>query len=154
MPKATRYFNKERTEFQEIDHIVISPSGIFHIDSKCYSGKLEFQGGYDYAHIGKNNEVIKERDNIIWQTERHKAILQSIVGNSDCIHNVICVPNGLDIIGLDKVPTSIYIVPLNKYEKENRLGIKDFIRTFKSNIIISNEEREEIKNSLFFSVKR
>ncbi|WP_177238040.1 nuclease-related domain-containing protein [Paenibacillus sp. 1_12] len=76
-------------EQQEIDHIVVGPNGIFHIESKAYSGNLTFTS----TGLSKDGQSIEDPTG---QVYRHQFIMESILKNSglNCdVAGVICFSN-------------------------------------------------------------
>jgi|GEM_PF-6188873 Predicted membrane protein len=71
---------------QEIDHIAIGHNGVFHIESKAYSGNLSFSA----TGLSKNGQPVEDPTG---QVYRHQFILDAILkdaGISSDVVGVIC----------------------------------------------------------------
>ena len=97
-------------EPQEIDHIVVTKSKVFSIESKYYKGKLSIQTNGNW--IRETEDGIKKGENSpVPQSDRHhkilSAILDGIVEENDIV-DVICISHSSAIIeGEENCPVSI-----------------------------------------------
>ena len=78
-------------EKQEFDHIIVGTNGVFLIETKNYSGTLQITSNGDW--IQEKNNIKKGIKNPVQQCNRHRAILQSILGKNVPITSVICIAN-------------------------------------------------------------
>lgn len=79
----------------EIDHIVIGPQGIFAIETKAWSGKIEIdeQGNW----MRTQREETRGERNPVGQVNRHHLAIEKILGIRD-IFDIICIANDEAII--------------------------------------------------------
>lgn len=117
---------------QEFDHIVIGPNGVFHIDSKHWSGDIEFsERGVTRSNGGKN-------ENPTGQLYRHEYVLKELLRKSDIVAEIIGVicfthPNS-NLIGKS---------PAFETLKPDRL--LHFIQTYRTKKPLSREDVQKIK---------
>ena len=78
-------------EHQEFDHLVIGPQGVFNIETKNYSGKLDVDRAGNWSRLKKGETEWAAEENPAQQLFRHHVLLQSIVGDSVPIIDVICM---------------------------------------------------------------
>ena len=78
-------------ESQEFDHLVIGPQGIFNIETKNYAGKLSIDQNGNWYRLKKEETEWVVEENPAQQLFRHHVLLQSIVGDSVPIIDVICM---------------------------------------------------------------
>lgn len=78
-------------EAQEFDHLVIGPQGIFNIETKNYAGKLAIDKAGNWLRMKKGETEWRVEENPAQQIFRHRVLLQSIVGYSIPIIDVICL---------------------------------------------------------------
>ncbi len=78
-------------ESQEFDHLVIGPQGIFNIETKNYTGKLTIDQNGNWFRLKKGEIEWTAEENPAQQLFRHHVLLQSIVGDSVPIIDVICM---------------------------------------------------------------
>jgi membrane protein DedA with SNARE-associated domain len=76
--KEYRVFNRRRVRIgqhvQEFDHIVVGPNGVFHIDSKHWSGEIEFSE----KGVTRSNSESKAEDPT-GQMYRHEFVLKELL---------------------------------------------------------------------------
>lgn len=86
---------KNNNTTQEFDNIVISPFGVFNIETKGYSGTIKINKDMSWTKIYENKEIGIE--NPIFQLQRHHKILKSILGDVNII-DLIVIGNGSTVI--------------------------------------------------------
>jgi hypothetical protein len=123
-------------EKQEIDHIVISPQGVFSIETKNFSGNIEINNQGDWIRVKQNGVKVGEK-NPIQQLGRHHRVLEHILNISD-IFDVICIANDKAVI----VGAENSQVPIIKSDR-----LAHYIETFtnSSGKTYSAEEMEHLK---------
>lgn len=101
-------------EQQEIDHIVLSPKGVFLIETKNLSGSITIDAQGNWIRKKTDGTVVGER-NPIQQISRHHRLLEHILGIKD-IFDVICLANiGSIIQGSENSPVQIVKVDMLAY---------------------------------------
>lgn len=81
---------------QEIDHIVVGPSGVILIETKNYSGKITIDKNGNWRRETEKGEIGEK--NPLQQIERHHYITEKILGEDVPIHDIICIANDSSII--------------------------------------------------------
>lgn len=115
-----RLKNKELIdEEQEFDHIIVSSSGVFMIETKFYKGKIIINKNQLWTRITDKNE--EGMENPEFQVNRHHKVLTSILNglvDEEDIHDIICIAHNNAIIeGVENSP-----VPIVKYDVlENKI---------------------------------
>lgn len=116
---------------QEFDHIVVGPNGVFHIDSKHWSGDIEFsEKGVTRSNGGKNEDPTG-------QLYRHEYVLKELLRRSGMqaeVVGIICFTHpGCNLIGKS---------PAFETLKADRL--LHFIKTYRSRRPLSAEQVRRI----------
>lgn len=129
---------------QEIDHIVIGPNGLFHIETKNYEG-------YGKIIIDKNGNWIKEKDGIqtsiknpLAQVDRHDMAIKEYLRNELPDIHIPIVP--LIVQANDNYIIEIqgdFPIPVLKNDQ-----LTYFIKNYKSEIQLKSEQIERIYNKL------
>lgn len=97
---------KVSDEIQEIDHIVLSPEGVFAIETKNYSGSIEIDKQGNWMRKKAKGDKIGI-ENPIGQVQRHHRIIENILGIKD-IFDIICIANEKAIIyGAENSPIPV-----------------------------------------------
>lgn len=81
-----------------IDHLVVSSSGVWVIDAKNYSGRVEMRdvGGWfraDHRLFVANRDKSKLADGMAWQVEKVRTVLEPIGFAAVAVHPVLCFTN-------------------------------------------------------------
>lgn len=98
-------------EQQEIDHIVLSPKGVFLIETKNLSGTITIDAQGNWIRKKTDGTVVGER-NPIQQINRHHRLLEHILGMKD-IFDIVCLANiGSIIQGSENSPVQIVKVDM------------------------------------------
>ena len=80
-------------EPQEIDHLLVGPCGVIHIETKDYIGRIQVRSTeYWHRDKGMTGSYIPF-DSPAFQVRRHDAVLQAIVGEGIPTHAIICLSN-------------------------------------------------------------
>lgn len=117
-------------EIQEYDHIVIGPQGIFLIETKNYSGKLYIDDCGNWLRMKNGKNEWESEINPTQQVSRHHLLVESIVGSSIPIIDIICLAHPNLIISGQK-NSKIPVI------RKDLLG--NFIMSYKNNILDKNE---------------
>lgn len=72
---------------QEFDNIVISPFGVFNIETKGYSGKIKINKDMSWVKVYENKEIGIE--NPIFQLQRHHKILEAILEDVNIVDLIV-----------------------------------------------------------------
>lgn len=108
-------------EPQEIDHLLVGPAGIIHIETKNYSGVIDVHDNYVWRRDIQNNGKWEKHESPAFQVSRHETLLTSIVGADVPVHGVICMANE-NVIVQNKERSSYPIIGIFHIEEElNRL---------------------------------
>ena len=83
-------------EKQEFDHLIVSPKGIFSIETKNYSGKLTIDSYGNWLRVKSDGE--EGLRNPIQQIRQHEKVLKSFIPDYCNIISVICIANDRAII--------------------------------------------------------
>lgn len=129
-----RLRNKEKP--QEFDHLVIGENGIFNLETKNYKGDIKIDNQGNWIRIINGRE--EGAANPSGQVDRHRKVLESILGKDCPIIDVIVLANKNTIItGTEKSRIPIIKVDAIRgfIEGYNRNNVKLSI----SNINKSNE---------------
>ena len=111
---------KGKTLTQEIDSLVITPKGIFNIETKNYAGDISINKYGDWIRTKKGNTSYLK--NPCEQIERHKRCIKEIVGNVK-INDIIVIANSKTTIeGLKNCKVKVI-----KYS-----GLSEYIEGFKA----------------------
>lgn len=93
-------------ESQEIDHIVVSPQGVFLIETKNYSGEIVIDEQGNWIRHKLNGERFGE-ENPARQVYRHHRVVEGILGKVD-ICDVVCIANSKAILeGVEHSPVPV-----------------------------------------------
>ncbi len=129
--------NPQYIEFkQQIDHIIIGKQGVFNIESKSFSGKITIdENGRRYQDKLRFGIVDKNIVNPVFQIDRHHNLLESIIGNTIPIIDIICIASDkTQIIGAKNC--AIPVVRLDELER--------YILNYKSEKILSQDEINQV----------
>ncbi len=123
-------------ESQEYDHIVVGPQGIFLIETKNYSGKIHIDNQGNWLRMKKNKYEWMPETNPVQQIVRHHVLMESIIGNTVPIIDVICLAHP-DVIVSGLENSKIPIV------KKDQLG--DFIIRYHGSVLSEAEVNEIVR---------
>ena len=122
-------------EKQEFDHIVVSPQGVFSIETKNYSGKIVIDKQGNWIRHKLDGSIVGE-ENPTAQLMRHHRVLEAIVGKVE-IHDLLCIANSKTIIeGAENSPVPVVKHDMLSYylwnyrNENNKTYSKEEIRTF------------------------
>ncbi|MBP1934668.1 nuclease-related domain-containing protein [Ammoniphilus resinae] len=97
----------DRIEHQ-LDHLVVGPCGVVHIESKNYGGQISFtMNGLE--QIGSNGEFVIHSDPAA-QLSNQEGLVREIVKTMDCaipIYGVLCISNDRTII--EGIPEDFHV---------------------------------------------
>lgn len=80
-------------EPQEIDHMLIGPAGVIHIETKDYIGSITVRNTQFWERDVKMDGRITPFDSPAFQVQRHDAVVRHIVGDNIPVHSIICLSN-------------------------------------------------------------
>jgi membrane protein DedA with SNARE-associated domain len=126
-----RVFHRRRVRIgshsQEFDHIVVGPNGLFHIDSKHWSGDIEFsEKGVTRSGEGKNEDPTGQmyrHEYVLKELLRHHQVKAELVG-------VICFTH----------PSSNIIGKSPAFETLKADRLLHFIKTYRTRKALTDEE--------------
>lgn len=120
----------------QIDHILVGKKGVFIIETKDYSGTIN---GEEYSKYW--TQTINKRKNYfynpIMQNYGHVKSVEKLIKEKDIYISLIVFTNKSKLKGLK---TETPVIQVKK--------LKKFIRKYKSNIKLSNDQIEDIYKSL------
>lgn len=133
--------------YQEFDHLIVGPQGVFHIETKGYKGQIVIdKNGKWYTKKANGNEV-ESLESPVGQVIRHSNILKSFLGEVPVI-DIICMANkelimqGENNCPIKVVQTDMLLNYIQNYEsgksfdEESIEIIADLIDSHKINRII------------------
>ena len=80
-------------EPQEIDHILIGPAGVIHIETKDYIGSIAVRNTQFWERDVRMDGRITPFNSPAFQVQRHDAVIRHIVGDNIPVHSIICLSN-------------------------------------------------------------
>lgn len=80
-------------EPQEIDHLLVGPAGVIHIETKDYIGSIDVQTTTYWRRDKGNNGQSVPFNSPAFQVNRHDAVIKHIAGPDVPVHAVICLAN-------------------------------------------------------------
>lgn len=120
----------------QIDHILVGKKGVFIIETKDYSGTIK---GEEYSKYW--TQTINKRKNHFYNPIRqnygHLKSVEKLIKDKDIYISLIVFTNKSKLKGLK---TETPVIQVKK--------LKKFIRKYKSNIKLSNDQIEDIYKSL------
>jgi hypothetical protein len=95
LKKEHMYIRNNNGNFNEIDHLVIGPNGIFHIETKSYSGSITILENGNWVRVKRDSDEAEELSNPCEQILIHEGVLKGVLGRkySDYLHSLICFGN-------------------------------------------------------------
>ena len=134
----------------QIDHVVVSPFGIFCIETKQWNG-LILGNKYDknwIKYMGKNKYIC---ENAIRQNYGHvKSLCELLDMNEDKIYNIVCIPSGAKVKIKDDGEVTRYNTIVDKilsYKEQVIDNVDEIVDVInKNNIKDRNIKKEHIKN--------
>ncbi len=79
------------SESQQFDHLVISPNGIFNIETKNYSGDIEINQDGSWTRV--INGERRGWESPLFQMQRHRKVLENILGKNYPIIDIVAIAN-------------------------------------------------------------
>ena len=136
-------------ESQQIDHLVVGPNGIFHLETKNINGAILITSKGEWSILkASQNRVIRENiESPYQQIERHEAVLNKIVaqhfkkGKIPLVSLVVLAHPRTIIEGVDP---QLYVV------KKDR--VTEFIRNFQPEIQLSPKKIRAVTLSVIDAV--
>jgi len=159
LPKQYRTINNlmiknEKDETSQIDHVVVSPEGIFVIETKNYTGLIsgdEKVFKWTKNIYGKKYEFM----NPIMQNEGHIRALKFLLSNCQGLkfYSVVAFDNKCELKNVISFNSVMYINEVNKYilsmKSQNQLTDDQINRIYnfliKSNITDATRRKEHVK---------
>lgn len=129
---------KGKTITHEIDSLVITPKGIFNIETKNYGGVISINKYGDWIRTKKG--TTSYLPNPKEQVDRHRECLKEIVGNTRIIDLVVIANSGTTIDGIKNSKVKVI-----KYS-----GLSEYIESYKGE---AKYNVEEIYSKVKLSIK-
>lgn len=103
-------------EAQEFDHLLVTPIGVIHIETKSYVGNIYVEDEDTWINqIAEHRVERMESPNA--QVRRHEVVLKSIMPENIPVHSFICLANmNLAMVGAEK--SSVPIATLRSLDRE------------------------------------
>ncbi|MEG0295697.1 MAG: nuclease-related domain-containing protein [Clostridium sp.] len=128
---------KGDTLTQEIDSLVVTPKGIFNIETKNYGGSISINKYGDWIRTkqGKTSYLKNPMD----QVERHKKCIKEIVGNVRIIDVVVIANSKTTIEGTKNSKVKVIKYSglseyISSYKGENKYNVDEVYSLIKSRI--------------------
>lgn len=122
---------------QQIDHLVVGSNGIFHLETKNYSGEIYIDKNENWSKSNKYNYELLESPKC--QIQRHEQLLKEIIDSKYEIVSVIVMANKYcKLVGIKN--TSLNVMKAEK--------ILDFINSYESSKEFNRIEIDWINKSL------
>lgn len=80
-------------EPQEIDHLLVGPAGVIHIETKNYVGTIRVDDTNYWDRDMRNAGHFTTTESPAFQVKRHAALLSKIVGENVPVCGIICLAN-------------------------------------------------------------
>lgn len=80
-------------EPQEIDHLLVGPAGVIHIETKNYVGTIRVDDTNYWDRDMRNAGHFTTTESPAFQVKRHDALLSKIVGEDVPVCGIICLAN-------------------------------------------------------------
>lgn len=80
-------------EPQEIDHLLVGPAGVIHIETKNYVGTIRVNDTNYWDRDMRNAGHFTTTESPAFQVKRHAALLSKIVGEDVPVCGIICLAN-------------------------------------------------------------
>lgn len=80
-------------EPQEIDHLLVGPAGVIHIETKNYVGTIRVDDTNYWDRDMRNAGHFTTTESPAFQVKRHAALLSKIVGEDVPVCGIICLAN-------------------------------------------------------------
>lgn len=81
------------SESQEIDHILVSPMGVIHIETKNYGGVIDVTDTDTWRRKKTGKLLWDETESPAFQLQRHEQVIEEIVGSGVPVFGLICIAN-------------------------------------------------------------
>lgn len=78
--------------YQEFDHLIVGPQGVFHIETKGYKGQIVIDKNGKWYTKKANMDEVESLESPVGQVLRHSNLLKSFLGEVPVI-NIICMAN-------------------------------------------------------------
>ncbi|WPC42811.1 NERD domain-containing protein [Clostridium sp. JS66] len=121
---------------QQIDHLIIGRNGIFHLETKNYSGDIYIDKNENWSKSNKNKYELL--DNPVGQIKRHEQLLKEALDNKYEIVSILVMANkNCKLLGLQN--TKLNVIKVEK--------LLDFISSYKETKL-SSKELIKVKRTL------
>ena len=114
---------------QEYDHIIVSPKGIFVIETKNYKGQINIDKYHNWSRTV--NGVVEGLTNPLQQIRQHEKLLKSFLAKNIPIISIICLANnhstisGIENSDIELVKSDRISEYIEKYDLENILSLEE-----------------------------
>lgn len=116
---------------QQIDHLIIGQNGIFHLETKNYSGEIYIDKNENWSKTNRNKYEML--DNPVGQIKRHEQLLKEALDNKYEIVSILVMANkNCRLLGLQNTKLNVIKVEklldfINSYD-ENKISKKELIK--------------------------
>lgn len=133
--------------YQEFDHLIVGPQGVFHIETKGYKGQIVIDENGKWYTKKANSYEVESLESPVGQVIRHSNILRNFLGDMPVI-DIICMANkDLIMKGENNCPIKVLQIDMllnyiQNYENGKKFGdgeietVADLIDSHKINRII------------------
>lgn len=146
----------------QIDHILLSPKGIFVIETKNYSGRIYgSENSKEWTQSLKFGRVKNKIYNPIKQNKTHVFMIKKVLGSDYYVDSLVIFVQGniehIKAVGVTDVNGAIFYINscLEKYTMDELNHIKDLLdrkrnveKTTKEHIKETQEALEEVNNNI------
>lgn len=134
------YLIADNGSYQEIDHIVVGKTGIFHIETKAYKGDVTIgnDGSWSRVRYGR----LENLDNPASQIDMHELLIKNVLGTKYPVHSVVNIATELDEATLTGKENCRY--PIVHYK-----DLQSYIMNYHSDTILTDEEIKEIGYQIY-----
>ncbi len=89
------YIRNDSGNYNEIDHIAVGANGVFHIETKSYSGAITIMNNGNWVRVKHNSSEVEELKNPCEQILLHEGVLRGLLGRryGPALHSIICFGN-------------------------------------------------------------
>ena len=143
-------FIKSNYGTHQIDHVVVSPFGIFSIETKQYNGYIT-GNKYDKKWVRRNWGRIYYYENPIRQNYGHvKALCELLNIDESKIYNIVCIPSRAKLNIEHDGELTRYDTLLDRIMSYNDIiipNVNEIVEIInRNNIVDDNIKREHVKN--------
>jgi len=129
------YLIADNGSYQEIDHIVVGKTGIFHIETKAYKGDVTIgtDGSWSRTRYGQLERLYNPAS----QIDMHELLIKNVLGTKYPVNSIINVATELEETNLTGKENCRY--PIVHYK-----DLQSYIMTYNSGTTLTDEEIKAI----------